>query len=475
MAKAKSAKFINKFSQQAKLAGARLTDKHINLAVTGLSQSGKTAFISSLMNQLLEVNENAQLPFFSTHREGRIIGVKRSTQMDITTSRFAYEDAITGLSEQPAKWPQSTTGISQVRLLIRYKKKRGLAKWLSEDGCLTLDITDYPGEWLLDLPLLDMDFTQWCEHCATELREVKRAELSAELRLQIDNLDLNAQGDERLLQTIAENYAAYLRQCQLAGFQLLQPGRFLLPGELSGAPVLHFFPVSKSQLNMQNVDLTKLKKGSNIALLVDRFEQYKQQVIRPFYLQHFKRFDRQIILVDCLGALNRGYHSYHDLQKALNWLMGSFAYGPSNILKRLFKPKIDKLIFAASKADHITSDQQSNLVKLLDSMLSDARKQLQFEGVVTESTLIAAIKASKNGVIQSDGEDIAVVQGLTEDGRSLTLFPGEVPTQCPQPEFWHKQQFEFPRFAAPRLKAGDAIAHIRMDQVIDFMLADKLQ
>ena len=475
MAKAKSAKFINKFSQQAKLAGARLTDKHINLAVTGLSQSGKTAFISSLMNQLLEVNENAQLPFFSTHREGRIIGVKRSTQMDITTSRFAYEDAITGLSEQPAKWPQSTTGISQVRLLIRYKKKRGLAKWLSEDGCLTLDITDYPGEWLLDLPLLDMDFAQWCEHCATELREVKRAELSAELRLQIDNLDLNAQGDERLLQTIAENYAAYLKQCQHAGFQLLQPGRFLLPGELSGAPVLHFFPVSKSQLNMQNVDLTKLKKGSNIALLVDRFEQYKQQVIRPFYLQHFKRFDRQIILVDCLGALNRGYHSYHDLQKALNWLMGSFAYGPSNILKRLFKPKIDKLIFAASKADHITSDQQSNLVKLLDSMLSDARKQLQFEGVVTESTLIAAIKASKNGVIQSDGEDIAVVQGLTEDGRSLTLFPGEVPTQCPQPEFWHKQQFEFPRFAAPRLKAGDAIAHIRMDQVIDFMLADKLQ
>ncbi|WP_340677276.1 YcjX family protein [Paraglaciecola sp.] len=475
MAKANSTSLFNKLGQQAKLAGARLADKHINLAVTGLSKSGKTAFITSLMNQLLEANENAQLPFFSSHREGRIIGVKRSAQMDVTTSRFAYDDAIEGLSAHPPRWPQSTTGISQVRLLIRYKKKRGIAKWLSEDGCLTLDITDYPGEWLLDLPLLEMDFATWCEHCAKELRESQRATLSTEVRAQIDSLDLNGSGDESQLQKIAESYAAYLKQSQLAGFQLLQPGRFLLPGELAGAPVLHFFPVSQSQLNMQNVDLTKLKKGSNIALLVERFEQYKQHVIRPFYQQHFKRFDRQIILVDCLGALNRGYHSYHDLQKALNWLMGSFAYGSSNILKRLFKPKIDKLIFAASKADHITPDQQSNLVKLLDSMLRDARKQLLFDGVVTESTLIAALKASKHGTTQVNGESVAVVQGLTEDGRSLTLFPGEVPIQCPQPSFWQKQKFEFPHFAAPQLKAGDALPHIRMDQVIDFMLADKLQ
>ena len=475
MATANSVQFITKLTQKTKLAGARLADKHINLAVTGLSQSGKTAFITSLMNQLLEVNENAQLPFFSTHREARIIGVKRSAQMDVTTSRFAYEDAIEGLSKYPASWPQSTRGISQVRLLIRYKKKSGIGKWLSEDGCLTLDITDYPGEWLLDLPLLDMDFATWCEHSAKEMRETKRLELSNQVRTQIDKLDLNGPSDESLLQKIAENYADYLKQCQLTGFQLLQPGRFLLPGELAGAPVLHFFPVSQSQLNMQNVDLNKLHKGSNIALLVERFEQYKQRVIQPFYQHHFKRFDRQIILVDCLGALNRGYHSYHDLQKALTWLMGSFAYGSSNILKRLFKPKIDKLIFAASKADHITPDQQSNLVKLLDSMLRDARKQLQFDGVVTESTLIAAIKASKHGRTKIDGEDIAVVQGVTADGQNLTLFPGEVPMQCPLPQFWDKQKFAFPQFAAPQLKAGDALPHIRMDQVIDFMLADKLQ
>ena len=30
-----------------------------------------------------------------------------------------------------------------------------------ERGTLYLDIFDYPGEWLLDLPLLNLDFQQW--------------------------------------------------------------------------------------------------------------------------------------------------------------------------------------------------------------------------------------------------------------------------------------------------------------------------
>lgn len=465
-------RYIDTAQNKAKLAGARLADKHINLAITGLSGSGKTAFITSFMNQLLEVNDDAQLPFFSTKREGRILGVKRSAQVDITTSRFAYEDAIEGLSQVPAHWPQSTTGISQVRLIIRYKKKSGLSKWLSEDGKLTLDITDYPGEWLLDLPLLDMNFAQWSELFERDLQVNQRAELAKNILAQIDSVELDAPADERLLQTIAGNYADYLKSSLEAGFQLLTPGRFLLPGELLGAPILHFFPLSPRQL--QNINLDKLKKGSNAQLLLERFEHYKQQVVRPFYQQHFKRFDRQIVLVDCLSALNNGYDSYHDLQKALHWILRSFEYGASNLIKRLFKPKIDKLIFAASKADHITFNQQINLVKLLDSMLRDARKNLQFEGVITESTLISAIKASKNGTSNINGEVVEVIQGTNEQGKLITLFPGEVPTQCPTADFWKKQRFAFPKFAAPTLTGKHALGHIRMDQIIDFMLADKL-
>lgn len=42
----------------------RSVDRHVRIAVTGLSRSGKTAFITSLVNQLLHVHSGARLPYF---------------------------------------------------------------------------------------------------------------------------------------------------------------------------------------------------------------------------------------------------------------------------------------------------------------------------------------------------------------------------------------------------------------------------
>ena len=40
--------------------------------------------------------------------------------------------------------------------------------------------------------------------------------------------------------------------------------------------------------------------------MAERFERYREEVVRRFYEEHFSRFDRQIVLVDLLGALNAG-------------------------------------------------------------------------------------------------------------------------------------------------------------------------
>jgi predicted YcjX-like family ATPase len=467
--------FVSTAKQNFKMVGARLADKHLNLAVTGLSGSGKTAFITSLVNQLLEAKDGADLPFFSVVREDRLQGVRREVQPNLSLSRFAYEDAMQDLNALPAQWPKSTRGISQVRLRLRYRKSSGLSRYFSEQGSLTLDITDYPGEWLLDLPLLDMDFSQWSGHCEKELVQAKRQELAKSFLTEREKLDLNAPGDELTLQAIAQSYTDYLHACRAYGFQLLQPGRFILPGELEGAPVLHFFPLSEASLIHQQVDLSAPKKGSNAQLLISRFEHYQDDVIKPFYRQHFKRFDRQVVLVDCLSALNHGKSCFSDLQQALNWLLGSFEYGKSNALKRLFSPKIDKLIFAASKADHVTPDQQNSLVKLLDSMLHSARQQIQFDGVLTESTAIAAIRSSRAGVSEYKGEKIQVLKGVDNNGEPVTLFPGDVPQQCPEEAFWQQQGFDFPSFSPPLRKSTEPLPHIRMDRILDFILGDKMQ
>lgn len=143
-------------------------------------------------------------------------------------------------------------------------------------------------------------------------------------------------------------------------------------------------------------------------------------------------------------------------------------------MKRLFAPKIDKLLFAASKADHVTPDQQDNLVKLLESIVHQARQHIQFEGVATESTAIASIKASESGVSQFEGRDLQVIKGINAQGDEVTLYPGDVPAECPAASFWLHQGFSYPSFAPPLRATNRSLPHIRMDQVLQFILADKL-
>lgn len=463
---------VKRLQDRAKVLGSRLADRHVSLAVTGLSKSGKTAFITSIVNQLLHGRDSQTLPFFSVVAQQRLIGVKRAVQPDMTVARFAYEDGVDKLFSDPPQWPKSTDGVSQVRLLIKYQNQSGLRRILSEQSTLTLDITDYPGEWLLDLPLLEMDYRQWCESFWSDLKDAKKSELADAFKQSLSRIDWQAEPDEIQIQMIAELFTQFLHACKEAGFQLIQPGRFVLPGELVGAPVLQFFPIPIEQLDVE----LKSAEAGVVALMTSRYEQYQKKVIKPFYKQHFKRFDRQIVLVDCLTALNQGAHSFNDLRNAINWLLSSFHYGRSNLLKRIFSPNIDKLMFAASKSDHITPDQQSNLVVLLESMIHQARQQIQYEGVETESTAFSAIKASQVGVSHINNEQVQVLQGLNKKGEPIALFPGEVPKMCPDESFWAQQGFAFPQFLPAKPRSHQSgFEHIRLDHVLEFVLGDKLE
>ena len=54
----------------------------------------------------------------------------------------------------------STRAISELRLTIEYESASAWNRMFSA-GSLSLDIVDYPGEWLLDLPLLGKDYATW--------------------------------------------------------------------------------------------------------------------------------------------------------------------------------------------------------------------------------------------------------------------------------------------------------------------------
>lgn len=463
---------LKKIRNKAQQAASRVADQHVRLAVTGLSGAGKTAFITSLVNQLLEVNHGADLPFFTPGRQGRVIGVQRASQPDLQLARFEYELGMTALNGERPEWPTPTRGVSQIRINIRYQHRHSLRRLLSDTAKLVLDIIDYPGEWLLDLPLLEMDFERWSEFCEQQLQQPERRQLAADFLALMEQTDWLAEGDEMHLKALADSYRDYLRQCKLAGLELIQPGRFVLPGELEGAPILQFVPVPPALRERQ---MSALPAGSNLALVTERFREYQDKVIKPFYRNYFRQFDRQVILVDCLSALNRGEQSFMELQQAINWLLKSFDYGNNSLIRRLFAPRIDKLVFAASKADHITPDQQDNLIRLLESMVHSARQDISYQGSRIQTTAFAAIRASQVGKTEYQGNTLSVLRGTDLKGNPLMLYPGDVPTACPQSGFWPSHQFDFPAFAPPKRDAMAVLPHIRMDQLLEFLLSDKLQ
>ena len=180
----------------------RGVDRHLRLAVTGLSRSGKTAFITALVNQLLNIHAGARLPLLSAAREERLLGVKRVPQRDFGIPRFTYDEGLAQLYGQPPVWPTPTRGVSEIRLALRYRSNDSLLRHFKETSTLYLEIVDYPGEWLLDLPMLAQDYLTWSRQM-TGLLQGQRAEWSARWRQLCEGLDPLAPADETRLAEIA--------------------------------------------------------------------------------------------------------------------------------------------------------------------------------------------------------------------------------------------------------------------------------
>src|SRR5690606_9621272 len=245
-------------------------------------------------------------------------------QPDDTVPRFLYEDHVAALLER-REWPESTRAISELRLTIEYESASGWGRLFSR-GRLALDIVDYPGEWLLDLPLLGKDFAQFSGEAYDLSLLPVRADLSAEWRTLAGSVDPDAPADEVTARNLAETFARYLKACKddSRALSTLPPGRFLMPGDLDGSPALTFAP-------LPNLPEGRAKPGSLRAMMERRYEAYKTHVVKPFFREHVAKLDRQIVLVDAMQAINAGPEAVADLERALTEILACFRQGRTGL------------------------------------------------------------------------------------------------------------------------------------------------
>lgn len=456
---------LNKLQYQGRELVGRALDRHVRIGVTGLSGAGKTAFITSLVFQLTDGDDSHQLPFFDVVREQRYLGGRISEALP-DVPRFPQEKNLQALQQDPPTWPSSTLGWSQLNLTLRYKAAAGLRAHLQSHSELALDIVDYPGEWLLDLPLLQMDYVAWCEFSWQLFAQPHRSAIAGAFKKQLLETDLT-DISELQLQRLTEQYKLLLQQYHdTAGAYLNQPGRLLVPGTLAGTPMLQLFPLLPEQLATSSPLAEKLS---------GHYQSYCKHVIEPFYQRHFATLDRQVILIDCLSALNAGFEAVKELQQALQLILQSFHYGPSNLLNRLFKPQITKVLFAASKADHVTPEQHKMLSLLLQQLLQQPLKQSQYQAAITEVMAIASVRASNSGFVQVDGLAQPCISGTDLQQQAITYFPGDVPAQLPSVSVFNTHKFDFMPLSPLPWDLSKPMPHIRMDHVLQFLLGDKLR
>ncbi|AVF04916.1 MULTISPECIES: YcjX family protein [Devosia] len=450
----------------------------LRLGVTGLSRAGKTIFITALVHNLLT---QGRLPGFAPLADGRFIGARLAEYPDATIPRFAYEQHLAALSANPPVWPESTRRISQLRLVLKFQS----AKWwagMTGPATLNLDIVDYPGEWLLDLPLLGLSFAEWSAEALERARQPGHADEAAEFLAALDQTDISKDANDPDAERLASAFTAYLRRSREHGaLSTLPPGRFLLPGDLEGSPALTFAPLPPLAGSRRS--------GSLHAMLENRYEAYKAQVVRPFFRDHFARLDRQVVLVDTLRALNTGPAAVNDLETALTSVLACFRQGEANPILRPFSRRIDRILFAATKADHVHHTSHDRLEAILNRLVANARKRASFAGAETKSIAMAGIRATSEGTIREGGDtlptlvgtplDGEILDGTSYDGRTeIALFPGDLPAR-PDSLFENGSPvaLNFLRFTPPqkleRNASGDVVLpHIRLDRALDYLIGD---
>jgi predicted YcjX-like family ATPase len=425
------------------LSSAAGFETTLRVGVTGLSRAGKTAFITSVAANLMA----RPAPRFALAPLGA---------GDVP--RFDQAGHLAALAADPPRWPERTGAVSLLALTATIDQSPLPARRVR------LEFLDYPGEWLLDLPLLRLSFSAWSEGVLKRLEAPDIAPITREFLAFVRGLPARASAEEALAAAGTRIYRGMLQQLRDAGMAFLQPGRHLMPAPGPQPPWVEFFPMTGS--------------GAFAGLLAKRYDAYVDAVRRDLASPLFAEVDRLVVLADVLSALHAGPAAFADTAAALSAaaaaLRWRFSWTEAFAALTAFRlpPRvIERVAFVATKADHVADRQRGNLAALMKNLTHVAG------GPTTGYFAAASVRCTEDFVWTLEGRPVSAVRGRVLGQSVLTRsYPGEVPDQPPDAAFWAHPFLALPQFEPMRLRDNgrDGIPNISMDAVLQFLLGDVL-
>jgi predicted YcjX-like family ATPase len=433
--------FLTPINWLASAAGFTTT---VRVGVTGLSRAGKTAFLTSVAAALLA----RPSPRFALAPLGAG-----------DTPRFDHGKHLAALAADPPRWPERTDAVSLLALTASIDQSP------LPPRRLRLEFLDYPGEWLLDLPLLQLSYANWSEATLRRLEAPELAPQTREFLTFVRGLPARAAADEALAAAGTRLYRAMLQRLREAGMAYLQPGRHLMPSPGPQPPWTDLFPMAGD--------------GPLAGLMAKRYAAYVDAVRRDLASPLFAEVDRLVVLADVLTALHGGAAAFADTKaalgaaaSALRWRF-SWTEAFAALTELRLPPRvIERVAFVATKADHVAERQRGNLASLMKNLA-----QIPGGGVGTAHFAAASVRCTEDFVWTLEGRPVSAVRGRVLGQSVMTRsYPGEVPDQPPEVDFWAHPFLALPEFEPMRLPDGGrmGVPNIGIEAVLQFLLGDVL-
>ena len=474
-------------------AGAALLDlmtPTLRLGVTGLARSGKTVFITALVRNLVA---GGRLPFFAAMAEGRIARAYLEPQPDDAVPRFAYEEHLAELAARPAAMAGEHAAHQPAARHHRVQRRDHAAPRARAPGGCTSTSSTIPASGCSTCRCSTSTSPNGRARAVAEAQapHARRGRASAGSRSSPRSIP-TAPADEQMALTGADLFTRYLQAARAPDPVLRAPGpgRFLLPGDLAGSPLLTFFPLPPPTA-------PAYQRGTLAAMLARRFESYKTHVVQPFFRDHFARLDRQIVLVDALSAVNAGADALaRPAAHPGRPCCACFRPGANTGCRASLAPRIDRLLFAATKADHLHHTSHDRLEAILRLLADKAIARAAFAGAEVKVMALAALRATREAEARIGPAAAAVHrrraaagrapgrQGVRRQDRGRRV-PGRPAGGSGEPAGQPAgrrslESVHFLRFRPPRLSLeaptgeAPALPHIRLDRALEFLLGDRL-
>lgn len=440
--------------------------KTVRVAITGLTRAGKTVFLTSLINHLLEGSEETLREF----AKRRLTFAAEKLPVGSQARPFPYARYLDAYRREQAAWPEPTAEVTKFRLHLKMKNRKDKRR------DVVLEFVDYPGERLLDLPLTRMSFEEWSRRILADASLGVKREVSKQWRRSCEQL---LDGHDRRIarpKSIVGKYRKYVLACKARGLPFVQPSAMLLHEEGFAKHDSAFCPLPGQARD----SVPRMAK-----LFQERYRAYVMNYVKPFF-QDITNCSRQVVLVDVLDILRRDVDSLNDTRKCLRLALDVFGYGQRSpwylTWLDLFRGAfIDRVAFVATKADQAPKDGRTRMKDLLRQVVERKYRDLQFqmkEGTV-KFFFCSANRCTKDVSGEYQGDQVWGLRGLIghESADSeVDRFPGRVPQKWADAWNAMSEGYRFPDFLPRRLprREGAAIPHMNLDKVLCYVLDEVL-